>query len=49
MYYMTICEYKFISMQSSFGRIITFLGDEHSYEPVLGWTNTNKKIPIPES
>ena len=47
MYYMTTCEYRFVSWQSSFGRIICHLSDENTCEPVLGWTNVNKKVRIP--
>lgn len=47
MYYMTISEHRFVSWQSSFGRIICFLSDENTCDAVLNWKNTNKNIPIP--
>ena len=47
MYYMVLSEHKFVSWQSSFGRVICFLSDEDSCEAVLNWKNTNKKVRIP--
>lgn len=47
MYYMALSEHKFVSWQSSFGRIICFLSDENTCDAVLDWKNTNKKVRIP--
>lgn len=48
MYYMAISEHRFVSWQSSFGRIICFLSDENTCDAVLNWKNTNKNIQIPK-